>query len=207
MFYTKIKNQDKKKINNKQYKKKYLAINNLCSCRLLGNKVTGVTQKMKIGAVCVMTYCLLLFMLFKSEIAKFGSVLLVYYALVILIVIFAFFLSIYNNLPKTNQLTKETNKQATNQTNKLTRRGHQLIEAIIMIKISCTIISTSWSRLRCVLSCPQHTLISVTTLTVFSKNDTTIEVNPTKEKSREKTISLPFELMLKKHQEPGACMW
>lgn len=46
---------------------------------------------MKIGAVCVMTYCLLLFMLFKSEIAKFGSVLLVYYALVILIVIFSFF--------------------------------------------------------------------------------------------------------------------
>lgn len=146
-------------------------------------------------------------MLFKSEIAKFVSVLPVYYALVILIVIFSFFLSIYNNLPKTNQLTKETNKQATKQTNKLTRRGHQLIEAIIMIKISCTIISTSWSRLRCVLSCPQHTLISVTTLTVFSKNDTTIEVNPTKEKSREKTISLPFELMLKKHQEPGACMW
>lgn len=140
---------------------------------------------------------LLLFMLFKSEIAKFGSVLLVYYLTVILIVIFAFF--VYIQQP--------TQNQPTNQPNKLTRRGHQLIEAIIMIKISCTIISTSWSRLRCVLSCPQHTLISVTTLTVFSKNDTTIEVNPTRENSREKTISLPFELMLKKHQEPGACMW
>lgn len=118
----KIKIKNKQKNQQQTIQKKYLAINNLCSCKLLGNKVTGVTQKMKIGAVCVMTYCLLLFMLFKSEIAKFGSVLLVYYALVILIVIFAFFLSIYNNLPKTNQLTKETNKQATKQTNKQTHQ-------------------------------------------------------------------------------------
>lgn len=81
----------------------------MCSCRLLGNKVTGVTQKMKIGAVCVMTYCLLLFMLFKSEIAKFGSVLLVYYALVILIVIFAF-LFVYIQQHTQNQPTNQRNK-------------------------------------------------------------------------------------------------
>lgn len=48
-------------------------------------------------------------MLFKSEIAKFGSVLLVYYALVILIVIFAF-LFVYIQQPTQNQPTNQRNK-------------------------------------------------------------------------------------------------
>lgn len=69
---------------------------------------------------------------------------------------------------------------------KLTRRGHQQIEAMTMMRMSWTIISTSWSLRRCFPSCPQHTLINVTTLTVFSRNDTAMAMSPTMEKSIEK---------------------